>query len=197
MREINDRKKLVKIKTLIDNTFKTTNPFGKERGIFCDSLTDKIILCPVENYRLKQSQFYGLIKTCKELGINKIYFSEIEGYDLIELDESELAGKYTNHYYKMDLLNGSINDKFEEYHKMKLILENAVYSENMDFGILISHEDYAVIGAKKEFMDKYKTFYPEWTLSRQCFEKMWDDNSKEFKMNYPWLKDLIRYIYEE
>ncbi len=195
MKEILERKQLSYLKTLVEATFKTVDPFGTKGDIFPESFTDKLILCPVNGYRLEEKQFRALIQACKSFNCDRIFFSEVEGFNIIELDENDIEGKYLNHYYKMDITNQNIDNLYDEYLKMELILENAIYTETGNFGVLVSHEEHAVLGGKKDLIDKFKEFYPEWVSERLNFKEMWEYYSKSNKVVESWYGKLIRYIY--
>lgn len=196
MKEIHEKKEISNLREYINKTFKTVDPFGQSGKIYQESLTDKLILCPIYGYQLDESQYDALIKTCRRMGIDKICFSEVEGYDSINLTESELVGKYLNHYYEIDLVAQAQNSFYNEYLKMELILENAIYTENGSFGVLISHEEHAVLGATKEFVDMFKLLYPQWSECRRNFEDMWNNYSKTNNTVKNWYGNLVKYIYE-
>ncbi|NLL74086.1 MAG: hypothetical protein GX237_11240 [Clostridiales bacterium] len=62
------------------------------------------------------------------------------------------------------------------------------------FGILVSHEEHAVLGSNKKFIDNFKIEYPEWEHSKLNFMNMWKEYSKFNKAVWSWYYKFMEYI---
>lgn len=69
---------------------------------------------------------------------------------------------------------------------MPLGLENALYSRNGTWGVLISHEMHALIGGNEEFMTALSEQHPRWAEDLSRLREYWAENQ-----NATWLEDVV------
>jgi hypothetical protein len=171
------------LKKVFYKIFKNTNPFG---SMFNDVIKQKFILCPTDGYYLNENQFNALMKTSKASGETSFYLYEIEN---CLLDNPEEKNTYSFGY-------GELSNKisYEEYKNLKIVLENALYSTDGSWGVIISHEDHGVIGGNNDFIESFKEFYPSLNQDYKNFIKMWEENKTQYNSNLNWLPDFLKYI---
>ena len=164
--------------------FKNKDPFN---GMFNAHISQKILLCPTDGYYLDKKQFNALIKAVKQIEEDFFYLSEVEGECFLEHPKAQ--GNYEfNHW---ELSNKTL---YHDYKKNPLVLENAIYSPKGTWGILISHEDHAVLGGSEEFVKLFKQSYPEWKQNIEYFIKMWEYNKEHYKSDITWVASFLDYI---
>lgn len=164
--------------------FNSNDPFGK---VFCDSISERLILCPTIGYYLNQHQFEAMIRAVEAVNESRIFLSEIEGKGAFQeqLGENEYSG---SHFEILIPVN------YEEYTNTVLVVENALYSPTGKWGIIISHEEHAVIGGERSFMEKFKQFYPDWSGGLSSFQKMWENNAREINSDTTWIHSFLKHV---
>ncbi len=173
------------LKKAFFNVFSNNNPFGK---MFVPSISHKIILYPTNGYYLSYEQFAALTHTIQAIGETSYYFSEIEGQAFIKNNACSI---HPHEHLKLD-----INTTYYEYEKKTIIFENAFYSSSGRWGVIVSHEEHAVIGGCKEFITIFKTAYPKWKNDQKKFLEALEYWGKLSNSDLSWLPDFIRYIKE-
>ncbi len=146
--------------------FKNKDPFD---DCFRDEIDSKILLFPTDGYILRRRQFESLIKTMNILGEKDMYISQTEW----------MIFENAEHYLT------NVNVSYMDYKKMPIFLENAIYSKEGKWGIIISHEDHALLGGSKEFINNYLYFYGNLENDIKKFSEYW----RECKQNYPNIDD--------
>lgn len=109
--------------------FKGNDPFME---VFTDKLPHRLFLCPTEGYFLTEEQYLALNKTVKAIGESTFFLSEIEG----EPDFSDKSCHWRIH----------ASTSYREYCQLPIYLENIIYSEAGNWGVIISHEEHALFG---------------------------------------------------
>ena len=144
------------------------DPFGDP---FRAAIQERMVLFPTYGFYLGMQQYDALIKTLKDLG-EKYFFLSIT-----EDGEIESSWKCYNPLYG-------------EYCEIPhMSLELSIFSEFGSFGIMISHEDHAMIGGTKLFIETFKKYYPFWVTDRDKLRSYWIDCEKK---RY-WGKDFRKY----
>jgi len=69
---------------------------------------------------------------------------------------------------------------------LPLTLENALYSREGRWGVLISHEMHALIAGSEGFMNALTKQYPGWTNDVQLLREAWAGNP-----NGEWLEAIV------
>lgn len=177
MREISSQLELDNLRKAFYNIFKTNDPFGE---MFCNSIKERIILCPLEGYHLQEDQFRALLDAAYVVGDEKVFISVVEG----EPDFSSHLG----HWKCLMPLN------FNKYEQLPIYLENALYSPSGKWGILISHEEHAVIGGTELFINTFKKGFTEWEEGLDNFKELWEYNQKHYNSNIDWLPKFLSHI---
>ncbi|MFA6535244.1 MAG: hypothetical protein WCS92_03245 [Candidatus Babeliales bacterium] len=182
-KNIND---FLKQREIYSKIFRNNNPFGP---MFESSIEQKIILCPTDGYCLTQEQFYAIMQAARSLNESEFYFSEVE-WGCFENKESEICD-HKSCYKRISTLIS-----YEEYCKTPKVLENAIYSVNGIWGVIISHEDHAVLGGRSNFIDLFKKNYPDWVKGIEHFVILWEKNKELYRSDTSWITDFLKYINE-
>ncbi len=177
------QKLISELKNAYYKVFKNTDPFGR---MFNDIIKQRIILCPTDGYYLNKEQFNALMGASKALGEESCYLSETEGGFLDNSVEKDI--------YSFGC--GEISNKisYEEYKKIKIVVESAIYSTKAYWGIIISHEDFAVVGGVDSFMESFKKLYPNWNHGYRNFVKVCEAWKMQYNSDLSWLPDFLEYI---
>ncbi|MDD4402738.1 MAG: hypothetical protein PHI24_13010 [Desulfitobacteriaceae bacterium] len=151
------------------------------------------LLYPVDGYYLTQEQYIALMLTISNLYIDEeVIISEIETESIGDIfKQNSDVTKYELKHWSFDL-----STTYEEYMQMDINVENAIYSSQGKWGILISHEEHAVIGGSIEFLDMFKTKYPEFENSMKSFQAYWKYNKKHYNSDMEWYDKFINSLKE-
>ena len=183
-RTINDLIHIQQQKLAFYSVFNNKNPFGR---MFNNADDQKIILCPIDGYCLNQKQFNALLVVIKTIGEISFYVTEIEGDCFFE-------NANTMEYDRLGHWEFDNKISYEEYTNMPIIFENALYSKNGTWGIIISHENHAVISGSNDFIELFKDLYSGWIQDFKNFIEMWKYNKNHYNSNLSWLPDFLEYI---
>jgi hypothetical protein len=184
MKAIQNKKKLADFHTTFEKIFRDYDPFGE---MFQDWVNKRLILCPIDGYYLKENQFRALLKSIQAVGENKIYISEIEmGRESFIPQNGEL---YQCNHWEYD-----VSKIVENYLRLPIIVENAIYSSIGRWGIIVSHEEHAVIGGTESFIEQFKLFYPKWEEGLTNFCNKWADNLNKYHSNIGWYLRFLSYV---
>jgi hypothetical protein len=150
--------------------FSSTDPFSSAAQ---SHLPVKAVIYPTYGYYLTELQFNALIYANKAMGSNEFFISQVEyGYN-----NSFVEGEHWR----------CIDPSFKEYSEVSIGLENAIYSVDGTWGILISHEDHALWASSVEFWGAFKSHYPDWIKDYFSFLEKW----KNLTVDKNWLKDFL------
>lgn len=174
-----------KLRTAFYKIFKHNDPF---RDMFLDGISERIIICPTEGYNLTNEQFIALIESIKAVKDESFYISEIEGENCFNYKKEE--GYYNCKHWECEL-----DIRLNEYLKLPIAIENAIYSPSGIWGVMISHEEHAVLGGNDLFIDRFKALYPKWKEELEVFKRKWEYNRVNYNSNIDWCEDLISHIY--
>ncbi len=167
-----------------DKIFVSTDPFTWP---FQDTIEDYLLFYPADGFELTKKQYKATLKAAEKIGDNKFYFSVVEAEEDI-FKEKEILN--TNIHWLCE------NPDYKEYLSIVTIpLECGLFSWGGNWGMLISHEDHAVVGGSKVFIDELRKEYPDWRKDREELFNYWklnphgDDGSwiKIFEQPY-WIK---------
>lgn len=173
-----------RLKTVFWSLFQSNDPFGE---VFRDSMPVRLILCPTNGYYLNQHQFNAMIRTAKAINESHIFLSEIEGIN--SFSEQPNENGYVGSHFEV-----SVPCNYEDYINTMLAVENALYSPTGQWGIIISHEEHAVIGGERSFMEKFKQYYPDWSNGLSKFRQMWECNAKKFNSDTSWIDTFLNHV---
>jgi hypothetical protein len=177
MREISNQLELDILRKTFYSIFKTNDPFSE---MFCDSVKDRLLICPVQGYHLQENQLRAISHAAYAVGDEKLYISEVEG----EPDCFSHSGHW----------ECTFPLKLNEYEQLPVYLENALYSPNGKWGLLISHEEHAVIGGTELFINTFKKEFTDWEDGLDNFKELWEYNQKHYNSNIDWLPKFLSHI---
>lgn len=181
---MNKQKSIKKIEETFNKVFKNTDAFGK---MFQENINSKILLYPTEGFYLTRKQFNALINTSKILGEESFYLAIVEGgFEENSMNESMI--------YNFSPREISLDTSYENYLENRIVLENALFSKNGTWGVIISHEDHAVLGGSNEFIETFKTFYPNYDENLTKFIQKYESNNKKYDTDLSWISDFLQYV---
>jgi hypothetical protein len=76
--------------------------------------------------------------------------------------------------YKHKDIKVGIETSYREYEQEDIIIENAIYSSHGNWGIIISHEEHAVLGGHKQCIETFKAAYPDYINDQKSLYKPWN-----------------------
>lgn len=131
------------------------------------------IFYPTDGYHLTREQYSAM--TAAFLGTSKgrFFLSIVESEGLSFLDR-------TWGHWACDV------PSYEEYSELPLTLENALYSMDGNWGILVSHEMHALIGGTAPFVAILDEQYQGWANDLRLLREAWLGNP-----NAAWLEPII------
>lgn len=160
------------LKKIYNKVFDSYDPFAPAVSTM---FSVKAVLFPTDSYHLTLEQFGALIHALSIQRENEFYISEIE-YSLDPFIKGE-------HWFCSQL-------RFEEYTNLPIGVENAVYSTNGNWGIVLSHELHALLVCHKPFWDAFRKKYTNWKNDKIEFLNYWDGIKSE-GVNINWLPDFL------
>lgn len=180
----NENQKL-KLKMEFQKVFKGIDPFHE---VFKDAVVERLIIYPTDGYYLTPEQFEALLISAKIVGDSEVYISEVESQsDCFEASESDR--RYQCKHWIVEN-----QTELNQYYKLPIVLENAIYSPQGKWGIIISHEEHALLGGTNEFMRNYKASYRKWNKDTESFIGTWECNKNLYDSNLDWLPIMLRHI---
>ena len=165
-----------RLKQTWNNLFKSNDPFAWP---FQEKIRDYLLFYPTDGFALTKKQYNATLTAANKIGDHKFYFSVVE---------CEIGFHGNQEFWGEDIPWLCENPDFKEYLSISNIpLECGLFSWNGKWGILISHEDHALIGGKREFIDILKKEYPDWRKDRKELFHYWKNNPEEVG-NADWIK---------
>ncbi len=161
-----NREEIKKFDKIFKRVFQSKDAFGE---MFQEDIKKRIILCPTDGYFLTNEQFFALLKTLKEIGEDKFLLSIIEGRN----NDNWLIEN---------------NTSYDEYSQLPIYLENAIFSTQGEWGLLISHEEYAVFGGDEQLISNFLSIYLKSKEDITNFIDMWNYNKENYKTDLSWMK---------
>jgi hypothetical protein len=158
---------LVKIRGCWENIFSSNDPFSMP---FASNIKEHFILYPTNGYYLTFEQFNAMTKAYAALQETGFLLSIVEYEETVFQRDSNWWCTYPT---------------YEEYVSIVVPLENSLFSINSLWGILVSHEDHAVIGGNNEFASTFKYYYPNWASDTAKLRDAWSNNP-----NRDWIDEI-------
>lgn len=177
---------LNRVKESYMRIFTSNNPF---EDCFSKEIKKVNLLFPVDGYKLIKKQYDALIFTIRNIYVDEeIFVSEIESESIRDIFRPNNDDtKYVLKHWAIDL-----STSYDEYIGMDINVENAIYSSKSNWGIIVSHEEHAVIGGNTEFFDTFKTIYNEFDDSIVSFQEYWEYNRKHYNSDIEWYDRFIK-----
>ena len=138
-----------------------------------------LILFPTDGYHLTEKQYSSLIQTISAVGNAEFYISETEW-------EPDPFSK-GHHWY-------CNNPTFEEYSEILIGVENAIYSIEGKWGILISHELHALMFSDAQFVKLFESEYLNSRKDKEEFLRNWRAIKKS-GVKTDWLDGLVKILH--
>ncbi len=175
MVKISNAKEIKKVEEIFFRIFKNKDPFGE---MFQENIVKRMILCPIDGYYLNKNQYSAILEALKVNGERRFVISIIEGYN----NESWLV---------------ETNTSYNEYLQLPVYLENAIFSTQGDWGLMISHEEYAVLGGDELFISDFLSTYSNPDEDIINFVEMWNYNKEKYKSDLNWLDVFFKHMHIE
>jgi hypothetical protein len=156
--------------------FRSTDPFAPAGRL---EMPIRIVLYPTYGYHLNADQFQALADTLSDCGEPDFFMS------LIEVEPDPFATEY-NWVCEVPSLS--------EYMDLPLPAENGLYSMNGLWGILVSHEDHALLVCHSLFWHAFQQRYPNWKQDQEKFIQAWYRNEKELGSDVQWLREFLAHL---
>ena len=153
--------------------FRSNDPFAWP---FRPKFTVGRIFYPTGGCHLTKQQFLAIGAALTRAGERGFFVSVVESEGLSFLERS------WGHWV-------CESPSYEDYCQVPLTLENAIYSREGNWGVLISHEMHALIAGSPEFMTALGEQYREWTNDLRMLRAAWSENP-----NAGWLEPTIGHV---
>ena len=180
--KLSTEEKVHKANMAFSAVFQSYDPFDEP---FRPCINKRLVLYPI-SYQLDELQYAALGGAARELGESAAFITETEGH------KKGIKFKDLDHW-KVD---------FGDYPYrtlMKLgwshMMENAIYSTNGSWGLLISHEDHAVLGGDENFVNAVIANLPGIELQLRGFLDAWKYNRDRLGSKIDWLQQLLIHVY--
>ena len=128
---------------------------------------------PTDGCHLTAQQYLALTNAVQGIGEDGFFLSIVESQGQSFLNRSW-------GHWSCDL------PSHEEYSELCLTLENALYSRNGHWGVLVSHEMHALVGGTRTFMTELGKHYRRWADDLRLLREYWSGNP-----NAVWLEAII------
>ena len=181
VRELSEAEFRAEAEPRLHRVFQAEDPFDHP---FAPDVERRVILFPVY-YELESPLLEALVTAALEQGDSGFYLSVLE-----RPAEKEQDRPYHWH------ISASGLDGYRAL-GYPFVLENAVYSPEGKWGIMVSHENHALLGGTASFVDNVRRLVPN--LDNQVFDFLaaWEQNKIEFGSNTDWLPTLVKHVYGE
>ena len=159
--------------------FNSRSPFAPAgRDVF----PVKAVLYPTFGYYLEAEQFQALMRALEDCGEREFYISMVE----FEPENRVWDVGENSHWLCR-------NPTLEEYARVELYIENALYSVSGSWGVLQSHEDHALLVCRDELWETFEKHYPEWRKGYGEFIGYWKEVESK-GVNVEWLKPFLAHL---
>lgn len=154
--------------------FQNCDPFSP---MISDSVPIRVVLFPTDSYHLASKQFAALIKALDFEPKKAFYVSEIEQANPFSTGKHWLCDTPT----------------FDEYTHLPTGVENAIYSVNGAWAILLSHELHGLLACNHTFWNKFKENYPNVNEDQVEFIRYWKEVEDD-GTSVDWMPDFVRIL---
>jgi hypothetical protein len=134
------------------------------------------VFYPTDGYHLTKRQFLALKEALEHIDVRGFFVS------IVESEESSFLKRASGHWICEDL-------SYDEYIELPLTLENAIYSKDGNWGILISQEMHAVMSGSAEFLAALAGRYSGWSDDLRHLREAWSENA-----NRDWLQPTLSHV---
>lgn len=169
-----------RLKTIFYQVFKSRDPFSPAGW---EKFPIRVLLYETDLYALEPGQFQALVEAAHENGEEKFFISMLEA-------EPEARNWEGNEFIHWECERPTV----EEYQSLELFLENAIYSENGTWGVLLSHECHGLLVCNQEFWGVFRSHYPNWEKDLESFVHYWRGLEKERGTDIEWLQSFLDHL---
>ena len=150
------------------SVFASTDPFTVP---FTETIEAYVVFHPTDGYHLTRSQYEVLLAAARDVGDGHFFVSVVE-YEPDFISEQD--------HWRCSF------PSYDDYLRLPLVLENAIYSAQSQWGVLVSHEDHALVGGSREFMRHIHDSYPDWREDISRLRSTWVS-----QRNAEWVKEVV------
>lgn len=154
--------------------FEHKDPFSSE-GV--TSLPIRVVLFPTDGYHLTETQFNAMKSAAKAIDETYFYVCETE-VEYLEKANTWLCDSPT----------------YAEYSSVFVGIENAVFSADSHWGLIISHELHALLVCNDVFWENFRRAYPTLNKDYLEFVEYWEENEAALGSNIDWLKPFLQQL---
>ena len=167
------------LKEAFYKVFNSRSPFDPAGR---DEFPVKAVLYPTSVYYLEVEQFKALMRAIEDCGEEEFYISMVE----FEPEQRVWSNEENNHWVCR-------KPTLEEYERVELYIENAMYSVNGSWGVLQSHEEHALLVCHGTLWESFEKYYPDWRKDYSEFIDYWKEIESE-GINVEWLKPFLAHL---
>lgn len=157
--------------------FSSTNPFEPAGRV---DLPVRVVLFPTDSYHLDQAQFDALISAAQG---TRFFISEMES-----IDPFDPHARWKRKHWECT------NPTFDEYASLMIGVDNALYSENGSWGVIISHELHALLVCDEQFWRVFGDGYPNCEHDFDEFIEYWRRIREEAGTDTKWLPTFVAHL---
>ena len=161
-------------RTSFARVFAGTDP---SRDVFTSSIPSRRLLYPLA-YLLDEAEFLAVSLASKALGEESMLLSVVEEFDGND-------GEKARHW--------ELGHSFADYcHLPEVgVLENAIYSPQGSWGLMISSEQHALLGGNAEFVETVIRQHTKWRESEAQFRVDWEWKAENYAVDISWTNELL------
>ena len=180
--KISDQKLLMSAREAFHAVFQSPDPFGEP---FRANVSVRQILYPID-YELSEKQYAAIANAARSLGEATAFFTETEGYQ-------KGVGFEDWDHWQIDLCDYP----YQALRNLEWcsLMESAIYSTCGTWGLIISHEQHAVIGGSPGFIKILNSNLPGVENQIQEFLSAWKYNRDHLGSDVVWLQKALAHIY--
>ena len=157
--------------------FSSTNPFEPAGRV---DIPVRAVLFPTDSYHLDHTQFEALTSAAQTA---RFFISEMES-----IDPFDPHAPWKRKHWECTNLT------FEEYSSLVIGVDNALYSENGSWGILLSHELHALLVCDEPFWQVFKDQYPNLEQNFEEFIEYWRGIREDVGTETQWLTPFVSHL---
>ena len=167
------------LKEAFHQVFNSRSPFDPAGR---DEFPVKAVLYPTSVYYLEVEQFQALMRALEDCGEEEFYISMVE----FEPEERVWGVGENSHWLCR-------KPALEEYERVELYIENALYSVSGSWGVLQSHEEHALLVCHDALWVSFERYYPDWRKDYTEFIDYWKEVGSD-GVNVEWLNPFLSHL---
>lgn len=181
--KLSDPHHLTVAKAAFQSVFRCPDPFNEP---FQPRLTERLILYPI-SYEFEEHEYAAVAAAAGSLGESTAFIT------LTEISEGQEVLFEDLEHWQIDLGYYPYEALLKQ--EWSPIMENAIYSTQGSWGLVISHEQHAVVGGPPRFIEALKANLPGGESQVHEFLDTWKDNRDRLGYQIDWLQRLLAHVY--